>query len=153
MLQIETKYFGEISYEEEDALTFPNGLFGFEDEGRFLLLPFAGGDGSLLCLQSMTTPALAFVVMNPFPLKPDYAPILPEEELRALGAAQSEDLCYYVLCVVRDPITYSTLNLKCPIVINEDTREAAQVILDTTEYNMRHRLLEFSRQEEGSEPC
>ena len=28
--------------------------------------------------------------MNPFSLKPDYAPVLPAEELRALGVERSE---------------------------------------------------------------
>ena len=26
-----TKYFGEIEYEQEEVLTFPKGLYGFED--------------------------------------------------------------------------------------------------------------------------
>ena len=30
---------------------------------------------------------------------------------------RSEDLCYYVMCVVRDPVGASTLNLRCPVVI------------------------------------
>ena len=40
MQQLDTKYFGRIEYAEEDVLEFPNGLFGFEAEKRFLLLPF-----------------------------------------------------------------------------------------------------------------
>lgn len=143
-MRLNTKYFGEISYEAEDVLEFPNGLFGFESEKQFLLLPFAGSDGNMLCLQSTRQSTPAFIAMNPFALKPDYAPVLSGEELRQLGAARSEDLCYYVMCVVREPVGESTVNLRCPVAVNPDLRRAMQVILDTEEYHMRHRLDEFS---------
>ena len=52
MLKLSSKYFGEIEYQEEDVLTFPKGLFAFEEETKFLLLPFSGSSGTLLCLQS-----------------------------------------------------------------------------------------------------
>lgn len=147
-MKLKTKYFGEIEFHEEDILAFPKGLFAFEDEKRFALLPFAdegsdGSDAALLCLQSVATEGLAFVLMNPFSVYPPYAPVLAEEELRQLGAADSRELCYYVMCVVRDPVGESTLNLKCPVVINDETRQAMQVILDGDAYGMRHQLKEF----------
>ena len=40
-MKTNTKYFGEIEYDEEAVLIFPKGLFGFEEEQRFLLLPKA----------------------------------------------------------------------------------------------------------------
>lgn len=148
-MKLNTKYFGAIAYEEDDVLHFPNGLFGFEQEHDFLLLPFAGSEGSLLCFQSIHTERLAFIAMNPFSLDPAYAPLLSEEELRLLDAKRSEDLCYYVLCVVRDPIGDSTVNFKCPVVVNPDTHRAAQLILDTDEYHMKHRLAQFRSEEAG----
>ncbi|MDF2814448.1 MAG: fliW [Paenibacillus sp.] len=147
MVQIQTKYFGEIEYDSEDVLHFRDGLFGFETEHHFLLLPFSGSEATLLCLQSVKTPSLAFVVMNPFSLNPNYAPILQENELQAMGVTRSQDLCFYVLCVVRNPVSNSTVNLKCPVIINDDTQEAAQVILDMPEYDMRHPLSEFRSME------
>lgn len=150
-MEIQTKYFGTIEYDVKDVLHFEDGLFGFETENLFLLLPFAESEATLLCLQSTKTPSLAFVVMNPFSLDPNYAPILPENELKAMGVSRSQDLCFYVLCVVRNPVSKSTVNLKCPVVINDETQEAAQVILDMPEYTMRHSLSEFrSREAEGT---
>ena len=138
-----TKYFGVVTYETEDVLTFPHGLFGFEEERSFLLLPFADSDGNLLCFQSLQTPSLAFVAMNPFSLCSTYAPVLTAEELRELQVERSEELCYYVLCVVRQPIVTSTVNLRCPVAVNEDTRQAMQTILESGCYGMRHRLDEL----------
>lgn len=150
-MKLQTKYFGEIEYEEEEVLTFPVGLFGFEEERHFLLLPFEGSGATLLCLQSVTTPALAFVVMDPFSLDPDYAPELQPKELRELGVAESQELGFYVLCVVKKPVAESTVNLKCPVAVHPETRVARQVILETDRYEMRHLLAQFGPKEGA--PC
>ena len=150
-MKLQTKYFGEIDYETEDLLTFSSGLFGFEEEHQFLLLPFEGSGGTLLCFQSVQTPALAFVAMDPFALCPAYSPSLQPQELKELGAAESQDLGFYVLCVVKKPVADSTVNLKCPIAINPETRAARQVILDDDRYDMRHLLAQFGG--EGEAQC
>ena len=143
-MKTDTKYFGEITYEQEDLLTFPKGLYGFEDEQSFLLLPFAE-NGTLFSLQSVRTPQLSFILMDPFSLDGSYAPILQPDELRFLGVDRSEDLFYYVLCVVREPVPDSTVNMRCPIAINDDG-VSMQVILENTSWHMRHQLSEFHRE-------
>lgn len=151
-MQTNTKYFGLIEYEQEDVLRFDLGLFGFEDEKQFILLPFGEEHGALLCLQSLTTPLLAFMVMNPFFIYPEYAPTLQQDELEKMQVQTSHDLCYYVMCVVRNPVDQSTVNLKCPIVIDEKSSRAMQVILDTQQYQMRQPLAKLPK-EEGEATC
>ena len=150
MLKIQTKYFGEVEYEGNDVIRFPAGIIGFEDEQDYLLLPFEGSGGSMLCLQSVKTPALAFVVMDAFMLKPDYEPELEQAELKLFGVKEVGALGFYVLCAVKKPVSSSTVNLRCPLVIHPETREARQVIMER--YDMRHPLAEFSSGEEAS-PC
>ena len=149
---LKTKYFGAVDCPDEERVHFAAGLFGFEEEKDFYLLPFEGSGGSLLCFQSAATPALAFVAVNPFSFKPDYAPQLAAAELEELGVERSEDLCFYTLCVVRNPVSDSTVNLRCPVAVNEDTRQAMQVILEDQGYKMHHRLSEFGQREEAA-PC
>lgn len=149
-MKLQTKYFGEIDYDSSEAITFPAGLFGFEEERSFLLLPFDGSGENLLCLQSTATPALAFVVMDPFSLCPDYAPSLRKAELQLFGTEDIQGLCFYVMCVVKHPVSASTVNLKCPVVIHPGKREARQVIMETGDYGMRHSLAEFAPREEAS---
>lgn len=148
ILKIQSKYFGEIEYESTDLIRFSTGLFGFEEELEFLLMPFDGSGGSMLCLQSVKTPALAFVLLDPFSLKPDYEPVLEEADLRQFGVKEAGDLGFYVLCAVKNPVADSTVNLKCPLVIHPETRQARQVIMDR--YEMRHPLTEFGRREEAA---
>ncbi|NBI10027.1 flagellar assembly protein FliW [Colidextribacter sp. OB.20] len=149
-MRLKTKYFGEIECEQSEELHFPEGLFGFEEEKRFFLLPFEGSGGSLLCFQSALTPELAFVAMNPFSLKPDYAPVLTPAELRTMGVERSEELCFYALCVVRSPVGDSTVNLRCPVAVNDRTGQAMQVILEDGGYHMHHLLSDFGRKEEAT---
>lgn len=151
-MKLETRLFGAIEYDEGDVITFPAGLPSFEDETKFLLLPLGPAANDPLYLQSVTTPALAFVMMNPFSLNPDYAPRLRPRELKDLQVNRDEDLCFYVLCAMKRPVENSTVNLKCPIAFNPDARVAYQVILDTDDYNMRHPLSEFS-QSKGDATC
>ena len=69
-----------------------------------------------------------------------------------MGVHASEELCYYVFCAVREPVGESTVNLKCPIVVNPDEKKAIQVILGSGDYHMRHLLSEFSRKGDNA-PC
>ena len=149
-MKLQTKYFGEIEYKDSELVRFPGGLFGFDQEHEFLLLPFEGSHGNMLCLQSVATPMLAFVALDPFSLAPDYAPEPTAEELKAFQVERSDALCYYVLCAIKNPVSNSTVNLRCPIVIHPETRVARQVILESGGYEMRHPLSEFNRSEEAS---
>lgn len=149
-MKLQTKYFGEIEYEAGETLAFPAGIFGFEEEHSFLLLPFDGSHGNMLCLQSTATPALAFIVLDPFALKPDYAPVLRKPELQQFGVADAGELGFYVLCAVKKPVSDSTVNLRCPLVVHPETRVARQVIME--QYEMRHPLSEFGSGE-GAVPC
>ena len=144
-MELRTKYFGTISCNEDDLLHFPAGFIGFEEETEFFLLPFEGSDGSLLCFQSVKTPALAFVALDPFALDPTYCPEPTDSELSQLGVQHSQDLSFYTLCVVKDPVSASTVNFRCPVVINENTRTAMQIILENNTYHMHHLLSDFGQ--------
>lgn len=151
-MKLETRLFGTVEYGQEDVISFPAGLPSFEDEHEFLLLPLGPATNDPLCLQSVATPALTFVLLNPFTLSPSYAPRLRAQELQDLQVERDEDLCFYVLCAMKRPVGDSTVNLKCPVALNPDTRIAYQIILDTDDYHMRHPLSEFSHSE-GDAQC
>lgn len=139
-MKLRTKYFGEIEYEPSESIQFPAGLFGFEEENDFLLLPFEGGENRMLCLQSTKTPSLAFTLLDPFYLCPQYTPVLQKSELQMFDVDTIEALCFYVLCAVKEPVSSSTVNLKCPVVINPTTGVARQIIMETDSYTMRQSL-------------
>lgn len=134
--------------EDELIIYFEEGLFGFEDQRRFLPVAADESSDAVITLHSLDEEGLAFIIMNPFLLLEDYDPVVPPSELKCLGEAHDEsDYSWYVLCVAQKPASQSTVNLKCPIVINTVTRKAKQVILDNREYGFRHQLGELTRKE------
>ena len=147
-MKLQTKYFGEIEYEGADLVRFPAGLVGFEEEQEFVFLPFADSNDSMVCIQSVKTPSLAFVALNPFSLL-EYEPALQKSDLALFGVGDYQELAYYVLCAVKNPVSDSTVNLRCPIVVHPQAREARQIIMDTNRYQMRHSLAEFHRKGAG----
>jgi len=106
----------------------------------------------MLCMQSVATSALAFIALNPFSLDSSYTPVLQESDLVSFGVEDSHELGYYVLCAVKNPVSASTVNLRCPIVVHPETRQAQQIIMEAGTYDMRHPLAEFGRSEEAR-PC
>ena len=144
-----TRYFGKVIYYEEDVIHFKNGLYGFENEKDFIIMNFDSENSAVLCLQSVATEDLAFVIMDPFAFFPDYAPSITEAELSLLGAEEEQDLACYVICVIRDDLEDSTANLKCPVFVNPMTHNAMQAILEDTSYAFKHSFKEFMRKEEA----
>lgn len=151
MLTLDTKDYGTIEYEESDLIHFTDGLFGFNDLKDFIPLVLdENEDNTILMLQSIENTDIAFVIINPFSLDPDYNPVLSPEELSYLGVKSEDDLSYYVICVLRNNHLENTVNMKAPVVINPDKRIGMQVILNQSEYEFRTKLSSFSTDQEGT---
>lgn len=146
-MEINAKYFGQVSYDKNEAIHIINGLIGFEAYTEYLPIPFHEDSDSLISLQSLEDETLSFILMNPFGILADYSPSLSDEELKELDAEASEDLSYYVVCVMRDSVAESTVNLKAPLVVNARTRQARQIILDQSEYTFWHVLGDMMKEE------
>lgn len=150
MLTLETRDYGTIEYEESDLIHFTDGLFGFTELKDYIPLVLdENEDNTILLLQSITNIDIAFVVVNPFSLDPDYNPVLSPEELSYLHVKSEDDLSYYVICVLRNNYLENTVNMKAPVVINPDKRIGMQVILNDTEYEFRKKLSSFAIVQEG----
>lgn len=142
-MTIHTDYYGEIEYEQEDLVVFSDGLFGFPELRNYLPLYLNEGDDSIILLQSTEKPEISFMTMNPMFFYPEYSPCLTPEELSCLDVNDSGELSYYVICVMKDDYLENTVNLKCPLVINPNTRMGMQVILEGSPYGFRHKLGSF----------
>jgi len=139
-MKIQTKYFGEIETSEDEKIHFPGGIFGFETPADFLIIRFEDDNDAMLCLQSAADERLAFVLLNPFYICENYAPKLSDSDLESLNATEATPMLVYAIAVVRENFEESTINLKCPVVVNAEAKIARQVILDTGEYPIKHPL-------------
>lgn len=146
-METDTKYFSRVTYSAEDVVFFQNGLFGFEDKKKFILIQFENDLDSLVCFQSVENQNLAFIMINPFNFLPSYAPQISPLDLSDVGAQNIGEVAIYTICVIRDDIMESTANLRCPILINADTKKAKQIILDDTSYPFRFPFSKFADKE------
>ena len=147
-MKIKNRYFGEGEYQAGDKICFPEGLFGFEEQKEFLPISFEEDTDTMLCLQSLENEELCFVLLNPFRFFADYNPQISEADRIAIGTSRDEDISYYVIGVIREPLADSTVNLKAPIAVNYRTRDARQIILEDPAYTFRHGLGEAIRGDE-----
>lgn len=133
--------FGELSISEEKIINFPNGILGFPDYRRFTILDYEG-DVPFKWLQSIDDPALAFLVVSPDLIKPDYALTMKGSDIADLGEYEDEDIAVFVILTIPDvDPTGMTANLRGPIVINSATMKGKQIILQDDRYAVKHPVL------------
>ena len=121
---------------EDKILLFRDGIPGFPDLHRFLLVDFHD-DGIFQELRSVEDPDVAMVVCVPWLFAPEYAPVLGDAEQAELELETAEDAIVFVP-VSFDPENKQVfLNLLGPFVVNGSTRNGLQLVLTGSEYSPR----------------
>lgn len=132
-MKANTRVFGEIDIEEDKIITMEKGMIGFPELKKFALI-FNKERGakrlSIMWLQSMDDGDIAFPVIIPTLIKPDYHPTVSDEIISPLGELTEENT--YMLVTVKVPRNMEDIacNLKAPIVINTDNNKAVQLIVE-----------------------
>lgn len=145
---IDTKIFGELEVDEEQIITFKEGLPGFADFHKYVLLVTESDSSPFKWLQSVENSELAFAIVNPFAIVKDYDFELSEEVTMRLDIKEVEDILVYAVVVIPEDTTKATVNLIAPIIINTKLKIAEQVVLDTDTYSVRHYILDELRRQE-----
>ena len=127
--------FGEVSYEADQILQFPEGLIGLDQLQRFLVMPNRK-EGPLFWIQSVDDPDFAFVVTDPTHFFRDYL-IGPDERERAKLGIDADGACHALAIVSISENRDITLNLSGPILYAPATNRGLQVILDDPRYSTR----------------
>lgn len=140
-MKISTSYHGDIEIDNQQTLTFNQGIPGFLEETEFVILPLPEAV-AFQVLQSIQTKELAFIITDPFQFFLDYDFQLEPQEIEKLQLQQAEDAAVYVLLTMSDSMEKITANLQAPVIINTKQQLAKQVILMNTAYETKHRLFE-----------
>jgi flagellar assembly factor FliW len=115
-----------VAAKPENPIRLPHGLFGFEQIQDFVLLSNPGEE-PFQWLQVKDDANLAFLVLSPFAVMPNYLPELPENEIAFLNLKGPEDAVMLNIVTMRGA-SDATINLKGPIVLNRHTLVGKQVI-------------------------
>lgn len=145
---LETKHFGQIELKDEDIILFEEGILGFEDVKKFGLISNEDPESPFCWLQAIDRPELAFAMVDPFAIKKDYDFDLKEETVSALEIDSPTQVNVLSIVVVPEDLNKISMNLKAPIVINSEKKKAAQVILDTDRYTVRHYIMDELQKQE-----
>jgi flagellar assembly factor FliW len=138
-MQLNTTRFGTLEVNDGDVITFTQPILGFQDQRRFVLLP--GPEGSpLKWLQSTESGELAFIVMDPRAVVPDYEVRPGPQEMAELAVSDPGELLVFTLVVVPQDKALIRTNLKAPILINPKQRLGKQTILERSKYPIQYFL-------------
>ncbi|MDR2374854.1 MAG: flagellar assembly protein FliW [Treponema sp.] len=150
-MKLQTKAYGSIEVEERQKIVFPQGLFGFEDIKEYVLLdaerqPF-------YWLQSVENEQVAFVLINPFLVRPDYEVNINNEELADIGINTPEQALIFTIVTIPADGSPMTTNLQGPLAINRDTREGKQAILNDPRWKTKHDIVAEIAARRARQPC
>lgn len=122
-----------------NQVKLPLGILGFEKIKEYVLLADPA-EAPFAWLRVADSSSLAFVVINPFAVIPEYAPDIPEADVEFLGIKDSSDALLLNIVTIQGP-GRATVNLKGPIVVNRATHIAKQVIIaNAGEYSVQHSI-------------
>lgn len=143
-MKAQTRIFGQIEIADDQIIRMSKGMIGFPDLNNFALI-FDEEKGrkatSIMWLQSMDDPDIAFPVMDPIAIMEDYAPNVNDEIIAPLGELNADNTYILVTVTVPRKVEDFSVNLKAPIVVNMDNRKAVQLIVED-DYPVKYKVYE-----------
>ena len=138
-MKLATKAYGQIEVDDNQRITFPNGLFGFEAFKEYVLLD--SDRPPFYWLQSMDVEHIAFVLMNPFLFRPDYEMNIDNEELLPIGITDPGKALIFSIVTIPGDGNPITANLQGPLIVNRDNRQGIQAVLTDSRWKTKHDIL------------
>lgn len=140
-MKVQTSRFNEIEVDEKDIIRLPEGLIGFPELVRYVLLDH-DADSPFKWLQSVDDGSMAFVVISPLTFRPDYTVEVTEEEISSLDLTDPDDAVISVIVTIpMDPKKMSA-NLKAPLIFNLKNRTGKQIIVKDPQFQTKHFIIE-----------
>lgn len=137
-MNIQTKFLGEVEINLSEIITFENGLPGFQEYTKFILLGL-DADLPIALLQSTEDEQIGFVVGYPFAFKQDYVFDLSDEDKEQLKIDDEKEVATYSVVTLKEIFSDSTINLLAPIIINVKEKLGKQIVLqDSEKYPLRY---------------
>lgn len=133
---VNTTRFGPIDISQDDILTFDEGLLGFNDLEKFVLLDDPN-DEIFAWLQSCDEASIAFPVLEPELFEENFSLRLTKTDLLNLKAEDESQLRSFCIITIPEDPARMTANLKAPVVVNIEKRAARQCVLQDNKLEIR----------------
>jgi flagellar assembly factor FliW len=141
-MRLNTVRFGEIDIADEKIIKFPEGIPGLENLTRYALISNEETE-PFKWFQAMDNPEIALVVIDPNILFPKYYVNLSPEIVEELKLDEGDDTLILTVAVVPRDFKQMTTNLVSPIVINASKNLGKQIIMQTSEYQIRQPIFDL----------
>ena len=138
-MKIKTTRFGELEVDKKDIIEFTEGLLGFENQKKFFIVD-PGDQTLILWLQSVEDAAVAFPIIEPKIFQPNYMIKLLPVELNSLALENLQSASVYTVLTIPQNVTDMSANLKAPIIINNKTKIARQIVLQDSKLEVRFKM-------------
>ena len=143
-MKLTTRIFGEVEIDDSKIISFPNGIIGFPDLKKFVLMfDEEKGTDTIKWLQSIDEPTFAVPVMDPLIVCPDYKPEVDSNTVDLIGELSNDDLLILVTVTVPHDLKQMTVNLMGPFIINVKECKAVQTIVDNDDYPVKFPIYEI----------
>lgn len=149
-MQLNTRHFGLIDIDEKYIIDFPEGVPGFEHVKKFVLLGKIEEDNPFQWLQGVDNTDLAFVVIDPRIIMPDYTVDVDDNEVSIIEINDVDKVQVYSIVVIPEDVSKMTANLKAPVLINLENNKGKQVVLEKSNYKIKHYIIDELRKTGGS---
>ncbi|HMJ90876.1 MAG TPA: flagellar assembly protein FliW [Candidatus Acidoferrum sp.] len=125
---------------QAQRLEIPAGILGLEHIKEYELIANPAEE-PFMWLQSAGVPDVAFLLISPFLVMPEYRPDISDNDSESLGLRGAQDAQVFNIVTVRGA-SAATVNLKGPIILNRHTNTARQVVLNNAaDYSVRHPIV------------
>ena len=138
-MKIKTTRFGELEVDKKDIIEFTEGLLGFENQKKFFIVD-PGDQTLILWLQSIDDAGVAFPMIEPKIFQPNYMIKLLPVELNSLALENLQSASVYTVLTIPQNVTEMSANLKAPIIINNKTKLARQIVLQDSKLEVRFKM-------------
>jgi flagellar assembly factor FliW len=138
-VKIKTTRFGELEVDKKDIIEFTEGLLGFENQKKFFIVD-PGDQTLILWLQSTDDAATAFPIIEPKIFQPNYMVKLLPVELNSLALENLQNASVYTVLTIPQNVTEMSANLKAPVIINNKTKMARQIVLQDSKLEVRFKM-------------
>lgn len=128
VITLNTHQFGEITIEVANIFLFANGLLGFEELKKFILISDEQTE-PFKWLISVDEPSIGFPILSPFYIDFDYN-IGKELDL--------ENNVLFVVVTLQDENKNISANLKAPIILNLQEMTGEQLLIPFEKYSTSH---------------
>ncbi|EPZ50273.1 flagellar assembly protein FliW [Halobacteriovorax sp. GFR7] len=138
-MKVSTTRFGELEVNNKDIIRFEEGILGFENLKDFFVVD-PGDQTLILWLQSTDDGATAFPIIEPKIFKEDYSISLLPAELNSLKLENLSNASVYTILTIPTDVTQMSANLKAPIIINNDSHKARQIVLQDNKLEVKFEM-------------